>query len=128
MEAAEMDRITLTGMRYEGRLGATEEERSLPQLVEIDLEVEADLSAAASSDALEDTVDYGPLVGLTARTVERGSYKLLEGLAGALVDGALSAAPAARAVTVRVRKLAVPMDVDMDHAQVELRRQRDAED
>ena len=29
-----------------------------------------------------------------------------------------------RAVTVRVRKLAVPMDVSMDYAEVELRRER----
>jgi hypothetical protein len=28
------------------------------------------------------------------------------------------------AATVRVRKLAVPLEVDMDHAEVELRRQR----
>jgi dihydroneopterin aldolase len=34
-----MDRITLKSMRYEGRVGATEEERSLPQLLEVDLVV-----------------------------------------------------------------------------------------
>ncbi len=119
-----MDRITLSSMRYEGLVGATEEERASPQMLEIDLVVEADLSAAAASDALADTVDYGPLVLLTERTVERGSFTLLEGLAGALADVILAAAPKAMAVTVRVRKLAVPMDVSMDHAEVELRRER----
>jgi dihydroneopterin aldolase len=119
-----MDRVTLSSMRYEGRLGATEEERSLPQLVEVDLEVEADLAAACESDALEDTVDYGPLVELTGRTVEGGSYRLLEGLAGAIARQALLASPRISAVTVRVRKLAVPLDADMDHAQVEIRRER----
>ena len=122
-----MDRITLTGMRYEGRLGASEEERAMPQLVEVDLEIELDLSAAASSDALEDTVDYGPLVDITARAVERGSYTLLEGLAGVIVEQILATSPGVEAVIVRVRKLAVPMDVDMDHAQVELRRRRQSE-
>jgi len=119
-----MDRITLTGMRYEGRLGASEEERAFPQLLEVDLEVEADLQAAATSDALVDTVDYGPLVELVARTVEGGSFRLLEALAGAIAAGAMEFTPQIRAVTVRVRKLAVPMDVDMDHAQVQLSRQR----
>ena len=33
-----MDRITLSSMRYEGRLGATEEERAFPQMVEVDLD------------------------------------------------------------------------------------------
>ena len=119
-----MDTITLAGMRFEGRHGMSDEERRLPQLLEVDLVVEADLGPASRSDALADTTDYGPLIEAARRTVEEGSYRLLEGLAGALADEALRVAPAASAVTVRVRKLAVPMDVDMDHAQVKLRRER----
>lgn len=119
-----MDKIKLSSMRYEGLVGVSEEERSFPQVLEIDLVVEADLSAATASDQLGDTIDYGPLVGLTEQTVEGGSFVLLEGLAGALARGVLEAAPGAVAVTVRVRKLAVPMDVSMDHAEVEIRRER----
>jgi dihydroneopterin aldolase len=119
-----MDRITLSSMRFEGCLGVSEEERTLPQLVEVDLEVEADLAAASSSDALADTIDYVPLVEMAQGIVEGGSHQLLEGLAGAIARRALESAPGARAVTVRVRKLAVPMDVDMDHVQVEVRRER----
>ena len=123
-----MDRITLSSMRFECLLGATEEERTFPQLVEIDLVLEADLSAAAVSDALADTVDYGPLVALTEQIVEGGSYNLLEGLAGALATGVLQRSARVEAVTVRVRKLAVPMDVSIDHAEVELRRERSPRD
>jgi dihydroneopterin aldolase len=119
-----MDRITLSSMRLEGYLGVSEEEQALPQLVEVDLEVETDLSAASESDALADTVDYGPLVESTIRTVENGSHRLLEGLAGAIARSALESSARIAAVTVRVRKLAVPMDVDMDHAEVEIRRER----
>lgn len=118
------DRITLAGMRFEGHLGAGSEERSGPQLVEVDLDVEADLSAAARSDVLADTVDYAPLIELTRRIVEGGTYALLERVAGAIAEGALAADPRIEALTVRVRKLAVPMDLDIDHAQVELRRDR----
>jgi len=119
-----MDRITLSSMRYEGSFGATEEERAFPQMVEVDLIIEADLGAACASDALADTIDYAPLVELTERTVERGSFNLLEGLAGALAKGVLEASSSIVAVSVRVRKLAVPMDVSMDHAEVEIRRER----
>lgn len=119
-----MDRITLSSMRYECLIGAGEEERSFPQMLEIDLVIEADLSAAAASDALADTIDYGPLVTLVGSTAESGSFTTLEGLAGILVRRVLEAAPKAAAVTVRVRKLAVPMDVFMDHAEVEFRRER----
>ncbi len=123
-----MDRITLSSMRFECLLGATEEERTFPQLVEIDLVLEADLSAAAASDALADTVDYGPLVELTEQIVEGSRYNLLEGLAGALAAGVLQRSATVGAVTVRVRKLAVPMDVSIDHAEVELRRERSPRD
>src|SRR5688500_11680406 len=103
-----MDRITLQGIRCEGRLGVSEDERSAPQLVEVDIVVEADLALASSSDDLADTVDYGPLVAIATRTVEQGSYALLEGLAGAIAQGVSVTSPRIAAVTVRVRKLAVP--------------------
>lgn len=120
-----MDRITLRGMRFEGSIGATDEERALPQLLEVDLVVEADLAAAAASDALADSIDYAPLVELTRQHVEGSTSHLLEGLAGTLAQAALETSPAIAAITVRVRKLAVPMDVWMEHAEVEIRRTRD---
>jgi dihydroneopterin aldolase len=119
-----MDRITLSSMRFEGLLGETQAERAYPQMLEVDLVIETDLAAAATSDALADTVDYGPIVELTERTIEGRTYRLLEGLAGALAAGVLEQSAAIDAVTVRVRKLAVPMDVSIDHAEVELRRER----
>lgn len=119
-----MDLITLASMRFEGTIGAIADERDFPQMLEIDLELEADLAAASISDSLEDTVDYGRLVEFTGRTVEASSFVLLEGLAGALLTGALDMSAAIAAVTVRVRKLAVPLDVSMDYAQVQLRRER----
>jgi dihydroneopterin aldolase len=119
-----MDRITLSAMRFEGRLGVTEEERALPQLLEVDLVIEADLAAACRSDALHDTIDYGPLVELTERAVEQRGHRLLEALAGSIAQGALGASTRISAVTVRVRKLAVPLDADLDHAEVEIRRVR----
>jgi len=117
------DRITLTAMRFEGHHGVTEEERSLPQPLEVDLEVEADLARAGRTDDVADTIDYGPLVALCAGVVERDSFRLLEAIAATIADRVLETT-GALAVTVRVRKLAVPIDADMDWAQVELRRER----
>ena len=117
------DRITLTAMRFEGHHGVTEEERSLPQPLEVDLEVEADLARAGRTDDVADTIDYGPLVALCAGVVERDSFRLLEAIAATIADRVLETT-GALAVTVRVRKLAVPVEADMDWAQVELRRER----
>jgi len=119
-----MDRITLSSMRYEGHIGASDEEQLFPQMLEVDLVLEADLAAAAKSDDLADTIDYGPFVALTERTVEGGTFRLLEGLAGALARDVLAADARIRSVSVRVRKLAVPLDVAMDHVEVEIRHGR----
>jgi dihydroneopterin aldolase len=121
--SAMADRITLSSMRFEGHHGVSEEERALPQPLEVDLEVEADLSRAGHTDDVADTVDYGPLIALCAGVVERNSFRLLEAIAATIADRVLDTT-VADAVTVRVRKLAVPVDADLDWAQVELRRER----
>lgn len=119
------DRITLSTMRFAGHHGVTDEERLLPQPLEVDLVVEADLARASTTDDVADTIDYGPLVALCAGVVERESFRLLETIAGTIAERVL-ATTAALAVTVRVRKLAVPLDADVEWAQVEIRRERAA--
>ena len=119
------DRITLSTMRFEGRHGVSAEERLMPQPLEVDLVVEADLARAGRTDDVADTIDYGPLVALCAGVVERNSFRLLEAIAATIADRVLDTTPAT-AVTVRVRKLAVPVDADLDWAQVEIRRERPA--
>ena len=121
-----MDRIVLTGMRLEGHLGVSEEERAFPQLVEVDVELETDLGQPASSDDLAEGVDYAPIVERTREVVETGEHRLIESLAGAVADAVVDASGRVTAVVVRVRKLAVPLDIDMDHAEVELRRETGA--
>ena len=117
------DTILLQGIRLEGQHGASDEERSMPQPFEVDLAVEVDLALAAGSDQLTDTVDYGPLLEICRTTVETGSFRLLERIAGAIAERVLTT-PGVLACTVRVRKLAVPIDADLDFAQVEIRRTR----
>lgn len=117
------DRIVLAGMRFEGRHGATEEERELPQLIELDVELWLDLSAAGASDDLAATVDYGRVIELCRDLVERRSFRLLEAIAEAVAASVLRGT-AAEGVVVRVRKLAVPVDAELDYAGVEIRRGR----
>jgi dihydroneopterin aldolase len=117
------DRILLHGMRFEGRHGVGTEERELPQLIEVDLEVETDLAAAGASDDLIETIDYGPLIRLCRRVIEERSFHLLEAIADTIASAVLVSSTAT-AVTVRVRKLGVPVDADLDFAQVEIRRER----
>lgn len=123
MAALVSDRIVLSGMRFEGRHGASEEERALPQLLEVDVELELDLAPAGQSDDLTQTTDYGPVIGRCRAIVEERSFRLLEAIAESICRDLLAATSAER-VTTRVRKLAVPVDADLDFAAVEISRGR----
>ncbi|HEY0798846.1 MAG TPA: dihydroneopterin aldolase, partial [Candidatus Baltobacteraceae bacterium] len=55
-------------------------ERDRPQPFDIDLDLELDLTAARTSDALADTLDYAALHQQVIEIVERTSFALLERL------------------------------------------------
>ncbi len=104
-----------------GRHGVLPEEQLRAQPFEVDLRLETDLSAAASSDRLEDTVDYGLVTEAVARTVELESYRLLERLADRIAGICMSLS-GVTAVEVTVRKLRPPVPVHVSSVGVTLRR------
>lgn len=122
------DRIELRGMRFLGRHGVLLEERVEPQLFEVDLTVWADLSDAAASDELDDTIDYSTVFARVAEIVERRSFRLIEALAGAILETVLATQPRASAVEVRVRKPKAPLPGAFETVETVLRRERAAPD
>lgn len=98
------DRIELRGLRVLGTHGALPEEQVRAQPFEVDLDLTVDLRAAARSDDLADTVDYGELTGLVAAVVTGERHVLLERLAQRIAETAL-ADERVLAVDVTVRKL-----------------------
>jgi len=123
------DRIALLNMRFEGRHGVIEAERSTPQPFEIDVELYLDLRPAGLSDDLAQTVDYRTAFDICRDVVEGPSCQLLETLAetiAARLLGAFAMAGVAE-VVIRVRKPNVVLPGPLDAAAVEIRR-RPAED
>ena len=94
-----------------------------PQPFEVDVELRRDLSAAARSDELADTIDYSEIFSLVARIVEGESFRLLEALAAAIADAVLAASDA-QAVEVRVRKPRAPLPGPFETVEVALTRRR----
>jgi dihydroneopterin aldolase len=117
--------IELLGLVLFGHHGYLEEERKLGQRFLVDLWVDTD-DAAAASDDIEHTVDYRHLAELVREVFAGPERLLLEGLAGAVVDGALERFPEARSVRVRVRKPDVVLDPPVEHAAVIAERARTA--
>jgi 7,8-dihydroneopterin aldolase/epimerase/oxygenase len=118
-----MDRIEIRGLRVRGRHGVSSTERARPQPLVVDLILDIDLSAAAASDQLGDTVDYATLAQQVAEVVESRSYNLIERLAADITRIALTD-PAVQAVEVRIAKPEAPLTVSADEVAVTLRRDR----
>ncbi|MGI8492171.1 MAG: dihydroneopterin aldolase [Acidimicrobiales bacterium] len=117
------DRIELKGLRVVGTHGALPEERDRAQPFEVDLLLVADLSAAAASDRLAETVDYGALCAAVERVLQGPHVELLEHLAARIVGEVLAvAAPLTTEVTVTVRKLRPPVPLDLASAAVTITR------
>jgi len=97
------------------------EERERAQPFEVDLRLSVDVSEAAASDDLADTVDYGTLSDAIVALIEVESFLLLERLADRI------AALCRRdrrvlAVEVTVRKLRPPVAVHVASVAVTVRR------
>ena len=72
------DAIELRGLRVTAICGVLAHERTNPQPLEIDVDIEADLSRAGASDALADTIDYGAVVAEVERVATTLQPLLLE--------------------------------------------------
>jgi len=121
-ENCHMDRIVLEGMSFSGRHGVRPAEREHTQEFDVDIDMEADLAQAGSTDRIEDTVDYRAARAIAKETIEGDSVKLLETLAARIADRVL-ALPRVAAVSVRVAKRPASM-MPIKAAEVHIRRTR----
>jgi len=101
------DSITLTGLRVRGFHGVLPEERRDGQDFVVDVVLSLDVAAAAATDDLALTADYGALSERLAAVVEGDAVDLLETLASRLADACL--VPPVRAVEVTVHKPSAPI-------------------
>ena len=80
------DELTVTGIDCYGYHGVFEREKREGQPFVVDLTLGLDTRAAAASDDLRDTVDYGSLVAAVKASVEADPVDLIETLAQRLAD------------------------------------------
>lgn len=115
------DRIRINGLRIFGHHGVDSAEREKGQHFIVDIEAEVDLMKAGSSDRIEDTLDYGPLIKEVERIVSQEQYALLEGVAERIAQAVLEH-PKVLSTTVKVAKPDPPIDADLASVQVEITR------
>jgi 7,8-dihydroneopterin aldolase/epimerase/oxygenase len=117
------DRISLTGISAFGHHGVYDFERQQGQQFVVDVSCTLDLSSAASSDDLAQTIDYGALAQAIAADVERDPLNLIEALADRIALTCLRY-DAVQCVEVTVHKPQAPMPVDVADVTVTLTRSR----
>lgn len=117
------DRILIRGLRGYGRHGVLPSERAQGQPFVIDLDISLDTRAAAGSDDLADTLDYGEVARQVIAVVEGEPVALIERLAELVADAVLAVGQAT-GVEVTVHKPSAPLPVPFDDIAVTIRRTR----
>jgi 7,8-dihydroneopterin aldolase/epimerase/oxygenase len=121
------DRIELRGLKVRGHHGVFEHERRDGQDFVVDLVVWLDLRAAAASDDLADTVDYGTLAKRAAAIVGGEPRDLVEAVAARIADDVLSD-ERVRAVEVTLHKPQAPIPLEFADVAVVVYRESGSSD
>ncbi|BAT56135.1 Dihydroneopterin aldolase family protein [Nostoc sp. NIES-3756] len=119
-----MDCIHLTGIRCYGYTGYLPEEQVLGQWFEVDVKLWLDLSTAAKSDAIADTLDYRSVISLIKDLVKTSKFALIERLAGAIADSIMEQCDQVTQLQVIVIKPAAPIPDFGGKISIELTRKR----
>lgn len=85
-----MDIVFLRDLKIEAIIGIFDWEREIKQTLSLDLEMAADVSKAAKTDAIEDTLDYKAVAKRLIEFVGQSEYKLVETLAERVAEIVLS--------------------------------------
>lgn len=118
-----LDQIRIVGLTATGHHGVFEHERRDGQTFSVDVILHLDTRAAAVSDDLDDTVDYGSLSVDLADAVRGKPYNLVEALAGRIALMCLSD-PRVAAADVVLHKPQAPIPEVFADVMIVVRRTR----
>jgi dihydroneopterin aldolase len=118
-----LDQIALRGLRVHGHHGVFGHERRDGQEFIIDAVLWTDTRAAAETDDLSRTVDYGGLADRLSAIASGEPVSLIETLASRLAAACL-ASPAVEEVEITVHKPHAPVPHPFDDVTVTIRRTR----
>jgi dihydroneopterin aldolase len=118
------DRIFIHGLSMHAYHGVMAYEAKVGQTFTLDLELEIDLSDAARSDKVADTVSYDKVAECAAHTFCAQRFRLIEAAAGRVADAILKEFARVRAVRVTIHKPHAPIAATFSDVGVTLVRNR----
>ena len=121
------DRIFISGLMLHAYHGVMPHEAKVGQTFSLDIVLEIDLSAAARSDKVTDTVSYDKVVTCASKAFLRQRFRLIEAAGGSVADAVLAEFSRVRSVTVTIHKPHAPIAATFSDVGVIQTRTRDAQ-
>ena len=118
------DRIFIRGLSMHAYHGVMAHEAKVGQTFTIDLDLDIDLSDAARSDKVKDTVSYADVADTATDAFNAKRFKLIEAAAGSVADAILAAFPRVRGVAVTIHKPHAPIAATFSDVGVTVTRSR----
>ena len=118
------DRILINGLSLHAYHGVMAHEAKVGQSFTIDLELAIDLSDAARSDKVVDTVSYDKVVQCASEVFCAQRFRLIEAAAGKVADAVLAGFPRVRKIKVTIHKPHAPVAATFNDVGVTLMRAR----
>lgn len=117
------DQICLTGLQFYGYHGVLPGEREVGQRFLVDVTLDCDISVAARTDNLENTINYAQVADMVAAVVTGPPRQLIETVVGQIADE-LVLLPGVQAAEVTIHKPSAPITHTFDDVAITTRRQQ----
>jgi len=118
------DRIFIRGLALHAYHGVMPHEGKVGQTFTIDLDLDIDLSDAAHSDKVKDTVSYADVAQCAEKAFTRQRFRLIEAAGGAIADAVLAAFPRVLTIAVTIHKPHAPIAATFSDVGITLTRNR----
>jgi dihydroneopterin aldolase len=99
-----MDKIHIEGLEVFALIGVYDWEREHQQRLIVDVELSADLSLAALTDDVNNTLNYAEIAQGLSNFAAKSQYKLIEALASHMLDWLLHSFPKLKKVRLKLSK------------------------
>ena len=103
--------IEIKGIKAYGFHGVFANEREIGQEFVVDVVANLDISQAAKSDELNDSVDYGAIAKIVEAQIKGEPFNLIEKLAGRIGEELIAQFKKLDSVTIKVHKPSAPLGV-----------------
>ncbi|MCK4990806.1 MAG: dihydroneopterin aldolase [Bacteroidales bacterium] len=121
-----MGKIVIEEMEFYAFHGHYHEEQIVGNRFLVDLEMDADLTAAAGSDSLKDAVNYQQAYQIIKNEMRRTKSNLLENIGKRILDALYAEMEGIEKASIRIRKLNPPMGGPIKSVGIKMSRKKKA--